>query len=74
MPQLGKEIPLRLYRKEKMRSDLLEALLNTERSTHSAEALSVIQLNALDKRRREYKRGWGSPQLGIRPSRTRFAR
>lgn len=42
-----------------MRSDLLEELLNPERSIHSAETLSVIQLNALDKRCREYKRiGW----------------
>ena len=42
-----------------MSSDLLEALLNPEQSTHSTETLRVILLNALDKRRRKYRRvGW----------------
>ena len=42
-----------------MRSNLLEVLLNPKRSTHLAEATSVIQLEGLDKRRREYKCiGW----------------
>lgn len=49
----------RLSRSEQMNSDLLEALLNPQRSTRLAETSSVILLNGLDKRRREYKRvGW----------------
>lgn len=49
----------RLSRGEQMKSDLLEALLNPQRSTLLAETSSVILLNGLDKRRREYKRvGW----------------